>query len=199
MSSTPSNQITAIESPSKCALAEGSHSLSTPVRFLILSDTHGAKLPEKLPPCDVLLHCGDLTENGTPERIRSALQDLGKIEAKLKLVIAGNHEISLDKLYWLSQGGTEADAERALALLSPETTLRRARMASPFYGKVHTPLRSHAPRLSRYMPRRTLLFMVHQHSNILPTKIDSILQVPHRGLRTSVPRPRPSPRTLTSS
>jgi hypothetical protein len=70
----------------------------------------------------VLLHCGNLTENDTPERIRSALQDLGKIEAKLKLVIAGNHEISLDKLYWLSQGGTEADAERALALLSPETT-----------------------------------------------------------------------------
>jgi hypothetical protein len=108
------------ERPSKRAKPEGSWSLSTPVRFLILSDTHGAELPKDLPPCDVLLHCGDLTEDGTPESISSAIQTLGQVEAKLKLVIAGNHEISLDKSYWLSQGGTEADAERAAALVSSE-------------------------------------------------------------------------------
>ncbi|CAN9152738.1 unnamed protein product [Alternaria alternata] len=101
---------------------EGNHSLSTPVRFLILSDTHGAKLPENLPPCDVLLHCGDLTEDGTPESISLALQHLGKVKANLKLVISGNHEISLDKSYWLSQGGEEADAERALGMVSPKAS-----------------------------------------------------------------------------
>ncbi|KAI4703028.1 hypothetical protein J4E81_001905 [Alternaria sp. BMP 2799] len=104
--------------PAKRVRLEGAHTLSTPVRFLVLSDTHGAKLPENLPPCDVLLHCGDLTEDGTPDSISAALQTLGKVEAKLKLVIAGNHDISLDKLYWLSQGGTEADAERADATVS---------------------------------------------------------------------------------
>jgi len=108
--------------PTKRVRFEGAHTLSTPVRFLIFSDTHGAELPENLPPCDVLLHCGDLTEDGTPESISAALQKLGKVEAKLKLVIAGNHDISLDKLYWVSQGGTEADAERAEALVSSEAS-----------------------------------------------------------------------------
>ncbi|KAI4637945.1 hypothetical protein J4E83_000763 [Alternaria metachromatica] len=108
--------------PAKRVRLEGAHTLSTPVRFLILSDTHGAELPETLPPCDVLLHCGDLTENGTPESISAALQTLGKVEAKLKLVIAGNHDISLDKPYWISQGGTDADAERAEALVSSESS-----------------------------------------------------------------------------
>jgi predicted phosphodiesterase len=107
-------------SPAKRARIECNHFLSTPVRFLILSDTHGAQLTQNLPPCDVLLHCGDLTEDGTPESISSALQDLSKVEAKLKLVIAGNHEISLDKEYWLSQGGAEIDAERAQALVSSD-------------------------------------------------------------------------------
>ncbi|KAI4629983.1 uncharacterized protein J4E87_003170 [Alternaria ethzedia] len=108
--------------PAKRVRLEGAHTLSTPVRFLILSDTHGAELPGNLPPCDVLLHCGDLTEDGTPDSISAALQTLGKVEAKLKLVIAGNHDISLDKPYWLSQGGTEADAERAEALVSSEAS-----------------------------------------------------------------------------
>jgi hypothetical protein len=108
--------------PSKRARRASRHSLSTPVRFLILSDTHGAELPEKLPPCDVLLHCGDLTQDGTPESISSALRTLGKVEAKLKLVIAGNHEISLDEPYWLSQGGIKADAERADAMMSSQAS-----------------------------------------------------------------------------
>ncbi|CAE7205591.1 hypothetical protein CFE70_008680 [Pyrenophora teres f. teres 0-1] len=120
MSSLPSDKDSSPLNPSKRARNEGSHSLSTPVNFLILSDTHGAELPNNLPPCDVMLHCGDLTQDGTPESISLALQALGKIKAKLKLVIAGNHEISLDKPYWLSQGGTEADVERAYALISTE-------------------------------------------------------------------------------
>ncbi|KNG47235.1 Metallo-dependent phosphatase [Stemphylium lycopersici] len=108
--------------PAKRPRNKGSHSLSTPVRFLMLSDTHGTDLPQNLPPCDVLLHCGDLTEDGTPESISSALQNLGKVEARLKLVIAGNHEISLDKRYWLSQGGSEASSDRAHALISSDAS-----------------------------------------------------------------------------
>ncbi|KAI4653701.1 hypothetical protein J4E93_001468 [Alternaria ventricosa] len=118
--------------PAKRVRLEGAHTLSTPVRFLILSDTHGAELPENLPPCDVLLHCGDLTEDGTPESISAALQTLGKVEAKLKLVIAGNHDISLDKPYWLSQGGTETDAERAEAFVSSDTGSEASRNGITF-------------------------------------------------------------------
>jgi hypothetical protein len=107
-------------SSTKRARTEGSHSLSTPVRFLVLSDTHGAELPYILPSCDVLLHCGDLTEDGTPESISAALQPLGTIQAGLKLVIAGNHDICLDKQYWVSQGGAEAGIERAQALINTD-------------------------------------------------------------------------------
>lgn len=91
---------------------------SIPVRFLVLSDTHDAELPSTFPPCDVVLHCGDTTENGTPESISKALQNLGKIDAELKLVIAGNHEISLDRDYYLSEGGSPTDVEKARALVA---------------------------------------------------------------------------------
>ncbi|KAF2876927.1 Metallo-dependent phosphatase-like protein [Massariosphaeria phaeospora] len=86
------------------------------VKFFIISDTHDAEL-SKFPECDVVLHCGDLTEDGSPESICSALQMLGNVKAELKLAIAGNHEISLDKDYYLSEGGSEATHERARSLV----------------------------------------------------------------------------------
>jgi hypothetical protein len=89
------------------------------VRFLIISDTHDAALPSNLPDCDVLLHCGDITEDGSPESISKAIKELGKIKAELKLVIAGNHDISLDKEYYVSEGGSVADVEKAQAIISP--------------------------------------------------------------------------------
>lgn len=79
---------------------------------------HGAELPQNLPQCEVLLHCGNLTEHGTPQSISSALQNLSKVDARLKLVIAGNHEVSLDRQYWLSHGGPEDDVKRAHALVA---------------------------------------------------------------------------------
>ncbi|KAH9868501.1 hypothetical protein J1614_007573 [Plenodomus biglobosus] len=93
-----------------------------PVRFLIMSDTHGADLPATLPVCNVLLHCGDITEDGSPESITKALKDISKIPAELKLVIAGNHEISLDEKYYLGEGGKEADVDAAKSFVSPDKT-----------------------------------------------------------------------------
>jgi predicted phosphodiesterase len=95
---------------------------STTVRFLIISDTHGNELPSTLPECDVLLHCGDFTEDGSPESIVRALQALGKTKAELKLVIAGNHEISMDGIYYLAEGGSAVDVERSCTLVSSEST-----------------------------------------------------------------------------
>jgi hypothetical protein len=93
--------------------------VSTTVRFLVLSDTHGNDLPALLPECDVLLHCGDITEDGSPESIEKALQVLGNIKAELKLMIAGNHEISMDKNYYLTEGGSPEDIEKTNKLLCP--------------------------------------------------------------------------------
>lgn len=80
------------------------------VRFLILSDTHSRQLfpaSDKqhayrlpLPKADVLLHCGDLTNQGRLDEYEKSLEMLGSVDAELKLVIAGNHDLSLDKKYW---------------------------------------------------------------------------------------------------
>lgn len=69
-----------------------------PTTFLIISDTHGESMPNlaSLPPVDVAIHCGDLTEESTLAEFDSALDLLRSIKADLKLVIAGNHDLSMD-------------------------------------------------------------------------------------------------------
>ena len=78
-------------------------------RILVLSDTHnappypaGAKdQPYRwpLPKADVLLHAGDLTMTGTLEQNQKALELLTKVDADLKVVIPGNHDMTLHREY----------------------------------------------------------------------------------------------------
>ena len=79
-------------------------------RMLILSDTHTA-LPYPtgdtqhafrwpLPQADILLHCGDLTFNGAFSQHERTLSFLKSASAKLKIVIPGNHDITLDAAYY---------------------------------------------------------------------------------------------------
>jgi predicted phosphohydrolase len=85
---------------------------SVPTRFMVISDTHnyefkdaektGSPFRHPVPPCDVLLHCGDLTMVGGVEEYRKVLQMLSQIPAELKLVIAGNHDLDLDQAWWRS-------------------------------------------------------------------------------------------------
>ncbi|KAJ3461495.1 hypothetical protein MRS44_010048 [Fusarium solani] len=68
-------------------------------RFLILSDTHGLKFKEDRKPhesADVAIHCGDLTGHSKLHDFKQAIELLKEIEAPLKIVIAGNHDFSLD-------------------------------------------------------------------------------------------------------
>ncbi|KAF2848761.1 Metallo-dependent phosphatase [Plenodomus tracheiphilus IPT5] len=84
-------------------------------RFLILSDTHSSSpsqpptkkattYPPTLPKVDVLLHCGDLTMLGLLPEYEKTLDMLESIQADLKLVIAGNHDITLDEQYYTRKG-----------------------------------------------------------------------------------------------
>ncbi|APA13055.1 hypothetical protein SS1G_08560 [Sclerotinia sclerotiorum 1980 UF-70] len=50
-----------------------------------------------MPDVDVLLHTGDLTNFGELNALKDSIKMMGTITAELKLVIAGNHDISLDK------------------------------------------------------------------------------------------------------
>ncbi|MCJ1418014.1 hypothetical protein MMC32_004359 [Xylographa parallela] len=87
--------------------------------FLVISDTHnfefrnnpGDPRPLRLPApkADVLLHCGDLTEVGGVSSYEKALKMLGSIDAELKLVIPGNHDLDLDKQYWEAHDEDAAD------------------------------------------------------------------------------------------
>lgn len=66
-------------------------------RFFIISDTHGDALIHKpVGKFDVAIHCGDMTEESKLEEFKSALDLLMEVDAPLKLVIAGNHDISMD-------------------------------------------------------------------------------------------------------
>ncbi|EMD00459.1 hypothetical protein BAUCODRAFT_20558 [Baudoinia panamericana UAMH 10762] len=85
-------------------------------RCLILSDTHGEDVDipasERF---DVVVHCGDLTEESKLAEFRVALNTLRAINAPLKLVIPGNHDFTLDTPKFkqkLADAGLAADDER---------------------------------------------------------------------------------------
>ncbi|KAI6889893.1 metallophosphoesterase domain-containing protein [Hortaea werneckii] len=62
-----------------------------------MSDTHGEEMKHKcVADADVAIHCGDLTEESKLHEFKTALQTLQSIRAPLKLVIAGNHDFTLD-------------------------------------------------------------------------------------------------------
>ena len=60
---------------------------------------------------DVLLHCGDLTHVGGVASFKKAINMLRTLDAELKLVIPGNHDLELDKDYWATQCSLEKDPE----------------------------------------------------------------------------------------
>ena len=68
-------------------------------RFLLLSDTHGMEFRSEDRPfqhADVAIHCGDLTEESKLEEYEASIRLLKDIHAPLNLVIAGNHDFTMD-------------------------------------------------------------------------------------------------------
>ncbi|KAE8376625.1 Metallo-dependent phosphatase-like protein [Aspergillus bertholletiae] len=66
-------------------------------RFLVISDTHSrAAIPSCNGPADVVIHCRDLAMGSTLDEFNAAINLLEQIDAPLKLVIAGNHDFTLD-------------------------------------------------------------------------------------------------------
>lgn len=86
---------------------------STRTRFLLLSDTHSHPLHptgtteyayrSPLSHADVLIHAGDLSFSGRIEQYRRTLDVIKASDAELKLVIAGNHDLTLDEAYTTHQ------------------------------------------------------------------------------------------------
>ena len=108
-----------------------------PTTFLILSDTHDFNFADNsessrplqlpTPSVDVLLHGGDLTQVGGVSSFKRALKMLGSMDAEIKLVIAGNHDLELDQQYWEVQrdedGAPEDPADHDLAIKTMKGSL----------------------------------------------------------------------------
>ncbi|KAF2773020.1 MFS general substrate transporter [Teratosphaeria nubilosa] len=104
--------------------------MDTTVRFLMMSDTHNFEidtaddtcpLRQPMPKVDVVLHCGDLTQVGGTSAYKKALRLLGHFDADLKIVIADNHDISLDGEYWrshLEEDDEPEEHDEAVAIMT---------------------------------------------------------------------------------
>jgi predicted phosphodiesterase len=57
-----------------------------------------------LPKADVLLHAGDITKVGRKSEYQQMLDMLTEVDAEVKIVIAGNHDITLDEDYYSKFG-----------------------------------------------------------------------------------------------
>ncbi|KAI6900016.1 Metallo-dependent phosphatase [Hortaea werneckii] len=68
---------------------------SPPIRIVCISDTHCLQ-PKHIPPGDLLIHAGDLTNAGTPSEIQTQIDWLNTLDFQHKVIIAGNHDTYLD-------------------------------------------------------------------------------------------------------
>ena len=68
-----------------------------PIGIVCISDTHGTQPP--IPSGDLLLHAGDLSNWGTFTEIQAQLTWLSKQPHKYKVIIAGNHDLLLDRAF----------------------------------------------------------------------------------------------------
>lgn len=67
--------------------------MSRKTRFVCVSDTHNASPADgafKLPKGDVLIHAGDLTNQGTHSEILKTLNWIEAADFEAKIVVAGN-------------------------------------------------------------------------------------------------------------
>ncbi|KAJ5959808.1 uncharacterized protein N7479_006958 [Penicillium vulpinum] len=76
-------------------------------RFVCVSDTHGYTPSEagfKLPAGDVLIHAGDLTNNGSLKELRKTMNWICKADFEIKIIVGGNHDITLDPKFYKEHG-----------------------------------------------------------------------------------------------
>ncbi|EME87269.1 uncharacterized protein MYCFIDRAFT_5438, partial [Pseudocercospora fijiensis CIRAD86] len=77
--------------------------ISKKLRIVCISDTHNAAPGQGfvLPKGDILIHAGDLTNQGSLSELQKAVSWISKADFAVKIVIAGNHDLSLDPNYAL--------------------------------------------------------------------------------------------------
>ena len=66
------------------------------MKILQISDTHNQhRLLTNLPAADVIVHCGDFTDNGTEKEVLDFLNWYIDLPYKYKIFVTGNHDLCL--------------------------------------------------------------------------------------------------------
>jgi hypothetical protein len=68
---------------------------TSPLTLICISDTHNCQ--PHIPPGDLLIHAGDLTQSGSLSELQKTLDWLNTFPHTHKVVVAGNHDLFLDK------------------------------------------------------------------------------------------------------
>ncbi|KAI6229647.1 Metallophos domain-containing protein [Aphelenchoides besseyi] len=71
---------------------------SDSIRIVCISDTHEqlAKVMDRIPNGDILVHTGDFTQYGEEAEILKFDKEIGQLPHPVKLVVCGNHELGFD-------------------------------------------------------------------------------------------------------
>ena len=101
------------------------------MRFVVLSDTHSLHDQVDVPPGDVLIHAGDLTNRGSLSDVERFDAFLGQLPHQHKIVIAGNHDFCFEREPFAAR----AALTHAIYLEDEAVTLEGVR----FYGSPWQP------------------------------------------------------------
>ena len=94
------------------------------LRFVVISDTHSRERKVTIPPGDVLLHCGDFTNVGKQAEIAEFCEWFGAMPHARKILIAGNHDLSLHGASFASTGPRFGHTQGEMKLREISATCR---------------------------------------------------------------------------
>jgi predicted phosphohydrolase len=141
------------------------------VRFVCLSDTHMKHRFIDVPPGDVLLLCGDLlimdkgAERGGIQNLEDINRWLGTLPHRHKLVIAGNHDRTIEQL---GKDGVRAIFTNATYLQDEEITVFGIRIYA-------TPISIQGISMNRAFQQQRESDQMQQYVNQIPEGIDILM------------------------
>lgn len=71
--------------------------MASPLRLVLMSDTHCREAAHAMPPGDAILHAGDLTDTGRPKEIARVDAFFAAQPIGTRVVIAGNHDFLFEQ------------------------------------------------------------------------------------------------------
>mmetsp|Transcript_104610 Transcript_104610/g.301631 ORF Transcript_104610/g.301631 Transcript_104610/m.301631 type:complete len:493 (-) Transcript_104610:1544-3022(-) len=120
------------------AAADAADATAGRLRFVCISDTHGGHRGTHLPRGDVLVHTGDFTNTGETHQVHDFCEWL--VEQKHAkgfrhvVVIAGNHDVTLEPAYYSNVGAERFHQFRAAGAFNSEQT--RAILTGEFKDEI---------------------------------------------------------------